>query len=265
MTSHLGNIFLSRDDVASLNATPAPKNRLEPEYADAYQAWKQSPTEMNRDKMLSSVSPLIQRAVNQISGDKNYLTIRGKILTARALEKYDPSVSSLSTYLSNALLPLRRDARSQMNVLTVPERVMLLSAKLEGAETELEDELGRAPTTSELADRLGMSAGAIEKARRNTHARNSGAFEMPDEEGNTQSVVISRRIPEKYQHDYMLSKFSSDPVSAFIYENDFQLNGRRKMSTDQLAKKLRITAGAVSQRRQKIFEALNGMQKVLYD
>jgi len=263
--SGFGNIFLSREDVASLNEPPAKKIRLEPEYAEVYQKWKTQPSETNRDRMLSSLSPIIDRAVGQIQGDKNYLTVRGKILAMQAMDKYDPSVSSLSTYLSSALLPLRRYARSQMNILNVPERTMLLSTQLEGAETELEDELGRPPTTSELADKMGMSVKSIEKARRSSHARNSGTYETPMEEGDVHAPIVTRNIPERYQHDYVLSRFSDDPISTFIYENDFQLNGRRKLSTADLAKRLKITSGAVSQRRQKIFETLNTMAKYLYD
>ena len=262
---NLSNVFLSRDNVAELNAPQKPKVRLEPEYAEPYYQWRKSPTEANRDQMLSKLSPIINQAVNQVSGDRNYLTIRGKILAMQALDKYDPAASSLSTYLSHALLPLRRHARAQMNVLSVPERTMLLASQLESAEVELEDKLGRAPTTEELADHMKMSAAAIKRARQSQHAYNTGALDTPDEEGNVRSVSVSRRIPEKYQHDYMLSRFSSDPVSAFIYENDFQLNGRKKMSTADLAKKLKITSGAVSQRRQKIYEALNTMQKYLYN
>jgi DNA-directed RNA polymerase specialized sigma subunit len=263
MSSDFGNIFLSRDHLSELAHPPA-KNRLEPEYAEAYNQWKKSPTEANRDQVLSHISPIIHYAVSQIPGDRNYLTIRGKILAAQALEKYDPAVASLGTYLSQALLPLRRYARAQMNVLTVPERVLLLSQQLEGAETELEADLGRAPTTAELADHMKMSAAAIEKARRALHARNSGSFEVPSEEGNISSPAVSRKIPEKYQHDYVLSRFSSDPVSSFIYENDCQMHGRKKLSTEELAKKLKITPGAVSQRRQKIYATLNSMQKLLY-
>ena len=261
----LGNIFLSRDDIDSLKSPAEKKIRLEPEYTDVYQTWKKFPTEANRDRVLGQISPIIDRAVGQIPGDRNYLTVRGKILALQSLDKYDPSISSLSTYLSNALLPLRRYARAQMNVLGVPERAMILASQLEGAETDLEDELGRAPTTAELADKMQMSVAAIENARRSTHARNSGAMEAPTEEGDIFTPVVARSIPEKYQHDYMLSRFSADPVSSFIYENDFQLNGRRRLQTAALAKKLKITPGAVSQRRQKIYEALNSMQKYIYD
>jgi len=55
----------------------------------------------------------------------------------------------------------------------------------------------------------------------------------------------------------VLSAFENDPISRFIYENDNELHGRKMLPNKDLAAKLKISAGAVSQRRKKILEVLN--------
>jgi DNA-directed RNA polymerase specialized sigma subunit len=258
------DIFLSADDVNALSKS-TPKSFLESQYEPAYTAWKKNQSDTNREALLRAVSPIIASNVNLVgNADKNYLTIQGKILAMKAMQNYDPSVASLSTYLSGQLYPLRRYARQQMNVLGVPERIMMATQQLEGAEVELEGILGRVPTTDELADHMKMSAKQIERIRKASHARNTGRYDTPDEEGNTQSPAVRRTLPEKYLHDYVLSALENDPVSQFIYENDVGLNGRSTLSNNDLASKLRISASAVSQRRTKILRIINKAQDRIY-
>jgi len=192
------NVFLTGNDLSSIS-NPKPKSLLEPQYASAYSAWKEDQSDANREVLLKAISPVIGYHVGTIgNADKNYLTIQGKILAMKAMKDYDPSKASLSTYLSGQLIPLRRFARQQMNILNVPERVMLASQQLDGAETELEDMLGRLPTTDELADHMGMSVKQIERIRRTNHAQNTGAYNVPTEEGGTSSPAVRRSIPQQY-------------------------------------------------------------------
>jgi RNA polymerase sigma-B factor len=254
------NVFLTADDLKSV-ADTKPKTFLEPQHQAAYTSWREDNSDKNRAALLQSISPLIDYHVSTIgNADKNYLTIQGKILAMRAMEKYDPTKASLSTYLSGQLIPLRRYARQSMNILSVPERVMLASQQLEGAEVELEDTLGRSPTTDELADHLGMSTRQIEKIRRTNHAQNTGAYNTPSEDGSMRSPAVKRSISQKYVHDFVLSALDADPISKFIYENDNGLHGRKILTNQELAAKLRLSPGAVSQRRKRILEILNKAQ-----
>jgi DNA-directed RNA polymerase specialized sigma subunit len=141
---------------------------------------------------------------------------------------------------------------------------MMASQQLEGAETELEDQLGRAPTTDEIADHMGMSVKQIQRIRSMGHARNTGSYEAVGEEGQTDAPEVARKIPEKYLHDYVLSALSTDPISQFIYENDNALNGRQTLPNAELASKLRISPSAISQRRHRILEILNNAANRIY-
>jgi len=258
----IGNVFLARNDLDSFTV---PESRLEPEYTEAFGAWKQKDDEDTREKLLSTISPAIDRTVRGIGGDPNYLGIRAKILAIRAMGKYDPAKSSLDTFLNHQLMPLRRTNRQQMNVLGLPDRMLLATRQLASAEIELTDELGRMPTTSELSDKLSMSSKQIERLRRMTHARNSGSFLTPDEEGQTgDSQAVTRQLPEEYRHQYVLSALRNDPKSALIYEHDQGLHGRQSVSTVELAEKLGLSPGAISQRRNRIDVIRNNAEREIY-
>jgi len=259
----LGNVFLSRGDLDSFGV---PANRLEPDYSAAYRSWKEHDTEDTRDSLLTALAPAIERNVRGIpGGDPNYLRIRAKILAMNAMGKYDPAKSSLDTYLNHQLMPLRRTARQQMNVLGLPDRVLMATRQLESAETELADELGRLPTTAELADKLSLSPKQIERIRRTTHARNSGRSLTQNEEGQVgDAEAVTRHLPDEYRHQYVLSALRNDPKSALIYEHDERLHGREPLSTAALAEKLGLSPGAVSQRRNRIDVIRNNAEREIY-
>jgi DNA-directed RNA polymerase specialized sigma subunit len=171
--SSFDNVFLSRGEIASLDQ---PKNRLEPQYAAAYTAWRDGKDDRSREDLLKAITPAIDRAVSGIHGaDPNYMKLQGKLLAMQAMDRYNPEQSALETYLTHQLMPLRRTARQQMNVLGIPDRLLMASQQLESTETELQDELGRMPTTRELSDKLSISPKQIARMRRMTHARNTGS------------------------------------------------------------------------------------------
>jgi DNA-directed RNA polymerase specialized sigma subunit len=262
MTTDIRNVFLSRADVDSISQ---PKNHLEDRFREPFETWQKTRDDDSRERLLQAVMPVIRDNVSQVAGaDKNYMTIQGKILALKAMERYDPSQSSIATYLNRQLMPLRRSARQQMNVLSIPDRVLFASQQLEGAETELEDTLGRIPTTAELADKMSISVKQIERIRRLAHARNTGSVGLPDEEGGVKSPEVVRNLDAKYRHEYVLDALASDPASVIIYEADNRLNGRKPMSVIALANKLRISPGAVSQRRNKINLLMNQAEKAIY-
>ena len=215
---------------------------------------------------MTSLSPLIDRTVRNIGGsDPNYMRLRAKLLVLHSLPRYEPKGSSLETYMTHQLMPLRRAARQRMNVLGIPDRMLMAASQLESAEAELADSLGRNPTTSELSDKLHVSVRQIERIRRSSHARNTGSYAVAGEDGDMAGApAVVQGLSEKYRHQYVLSALVNDPKSALIYEYDHGLHGRRALSTDALARKLGLSPGAISQRRNKISEIVNNAEKTIY-
>ena len=223
LRKNMGNIFLTRDQLASFEQ---PKNRLEPEYAASYEKWKEKPGDQsNVDAMLGHMTPLIERNVRTIGGGApTYLRTQGKLLAMRSLPKYDPTKGSMATFLNQQLMPLRRTSRQQMNLLGVPDRLMLANQHMSSAQTE-------------LADRLNISVKQIKRLQGMGHARNTGGYadQQGDEDGGATSPEVRRRLNDEYVNQYVLSDL--DEVSATIFKHDNQLSGMRRLSTDALARK----------------------------
>jgi DNA-directed RNA polymerase specialized sigma subunit len=255
------NIFLTQDQIQSFSQ---PKNRLEPEYEPAFQKWKEHPDDQAAiDEMLKTLHPLIDRHVSAIpGGNQAYLRTQGKILALKSLSRYDPSRASLATYMSQQLMPLRRTSRQQMNLLGVPDRMMLLSGRVRQTETEFEDKHGRLPTMQELADKLHVSRKQIMRLNQSGHAHNTGSYAVPDEEGGVNTPEVRRKLNDEYVDQYVLSGL--DDISATIYKHDNALYGKRRISTEALARKLHLSAGAISQRRNKISQLANTAERAIY-
>jgi DNA-directed RNA polymerase specialized sigma subunit len=263
MPAGISNIFLSREDIDSFNRPP--ESRLEEEYAPHYNAWKQKKTIENSDALIKQISPYVEKQIRGMMGENasNYLNMKGKMLALKALDRYDPTQSSIKTYLSMQLQPLRRDAMQQTNILKVPQNLLQDVGRLESKELELEDELGRPPTSIELADRMGVSLKKINRMRQAISSQNTGAYLI---EGDTSSQlpVVSATMNEKYRHDFVMSALRNDPINQFIYETDNELNGRKPLNVVAMAKRLKVSPGLISQRRAKINEIVNTAERKIY-
>jgi DNA-directed RNA polymerase specialized sigma subunit len=257
------NIFVNRDDLKSLDQ---PKNLIEDRLAEPYKAWKSKPQDEDaREQFLEAISPIVDSNISRIPGtDKNQLTIQGKLLAMSAMNRYDPTRGSIATYLDRQLMSLGRESRKQVNVLSIPDRLMTSSQMLDGAEMELEDELGRPPTTTELADKMRISIKQIERLRNLGHERNTGSYSTPEEDEDVHLPGVIQTINPQYRHDFVLSSLANDPISQFIYEHDNGLHGKRKISTEKLASRLKLSPGAISQRRNKISAISNNAEKLIY-
>jgi DNA-directed RNA polymerase specialized sigma subunit len=263
MPAGISNVFLSRDDIDSFNRPP--ESRLEAEYAPYYDAWKQKKTRENSDALIKQITPHVENQIHSMMGNNasNYLNMRGKMLALKALDKYDPTQSSLKTYLSIQLQPLRRDAMQQTNILKVPQNILRDAGRLESSELELEDELGRPPTSIELADRMGVSLKKIDRMRKATQSYNTGSF-LGNNETDSHSPLISATMNDKYRHDFVMSALRNDPINQFIYETDNGLNGRKPLNVVAMAKKLKVSPGLISQWRAKINEIANTAERKIY-
>jgi DNA-directed RNA polymerase specialized sigma subunit len=259
------NVFLTREDIASLQ--PESKDRLESKYKDVYQRWKDDANQDNTDAMLQAITPVVRTAVYGMggTGDRNYLEMQGKILAMRSLKNYDSQKSSIDTYLTQNLQSLRRKSRQQMNILGTPDRLLTLQGRIGETESELEESLGRMPTTRELADKLGVSLKQIERARALQYAPNSGSFGNEGAEGESySSPAVERRLPDVYRHEYVMSALHDDPISQVIYEMDNSLHGRQPMGIVEMAKQLKVSPSYISRSRNRLSELANRAEKEIY-
>lgn len=250
-----------------LGDTPPPFSQqshtgVQDNFVDTHKLWQQNQTPEMNTKILSAVQPTINTALSSYVGatPSPAIKTRAKLMALKALQNFDPAKGNVRTHLLSQMQSLRRMAAQEQNIISIPEQVGLDYQKLTEAERALADRLSRDPTDDELADETGLSTRRIGKIR---------SFHQPLAEGTT----VSENVEEHADGGDMASKIpgqvnAQDAWMNFVYGDlsptnklimDMLLgrNGRRKTSVQDIARRLNITPGAVSQRAAKIQEMLN--------
>lgn len=230
-----------------------PTYRLEPRYADIYRTWSAAPNKTNTAKMLEAVDVDITKGVMAHVGQVNpLLKSRARIMTAKALKNYKPEESALSTFIVNNLQSLKRENRKQTQIISVPERVFYDQNYVREAETSFEMENGRLPTDEELSDATGLSAKRLKHIRKFHQGVSEGSLSVDDEDSEFSFSPAVAGMNIKMTPFINVVYDDADQIDKKIMEWTFGLNGQSKLPNNVIASKLRITPGAVSQRKAKI-------------
>ena len=224
--------------------------KLESDFIEPYKTWKADPSPDNTMALISKAQPTIDRAIRQHVGQPTpLLRSEARRIVIDSLPKYEPSMAGLSTHLTNQLQGLKRIARNQRTILSVPERVALDRQNLEETTREVRDRLGRDPSDIELSDHSGFSLARIQHVRRFS----PGVAEsmLTDEEGAPASthIVGGRGMKNTWMH---LVYEDLTPIDQRILEHTVGLHGKPQLSNGQIAQLLGLSPGAISQRKAKI-------------
>ncbi len=220
----------------------------------AYETWQQRQDPTNMRALLKAADPVIGRAITQYAGGDKAMRARAKRLAVQAFRNYDPKhETKLKTHLMIRLRPLQREYTRRTSPLAVPERVQLDQLRLRTAEQALTETYGREPSDDEIAEYMGLSKRRIAHVR--SYAKGVLAeSQMRNAEGELQlpgsEQVTSSDIWVEYVHHDL------DPKDKKIMEWKTGYGGHDVLSTNEIAKRLRISPSAVSQRAAKIAQRL---------
>jgi len=226
------------------------------DFEPLYTTWRSNQTPETNTKILMSVQPVIDSAVASYAGPAatSALKSKAKMMALKALGTYDPQKGNVRTHLLSQLQSLRRLSAKEQNIISLPEQVGLDFQNLTRAENEFIDQHGREPTDDELADYTNLSARRIKKIRQ---------FNQPLAEGTVSRIVdedsgggdVASQIPGRVDATEAWMNFVYEdlgPTDKLIMDMTLGRSGRRKTSTKDIAARLRLTPGAVSQRAAKI-------------
>lgn len=228
------------------------RGQLEPDYTDAFGAWKQTPTPQTRGALVKKMQPIIDTALRSYVGEASpTMRTQAKLMAAKALDTYDPSIGSLRTHMLSQLQSLQRMATKSQQIISMPQRAALAAYQLQDVEARLADELGRDPSDMEIADRSGISLKRIAKIRAAMMPANTGRFvdEFGEEFAPASTIPGESRLADA-QRELLYHELS--PIDQAIMDHTLGLHGRQVIGTSDLAKKLRLTPGAISQRKNKL-------------
>lgn len=244
-----------------LGAPDKKTNKREQERESLMNAYKARPDHVNLKSVLDAYDDVITKATEQFSGGYNSPVIkrRAQIMAAKALKEFDPSKGTkVSTHIYNSLQPIRRIAPAMTEAVVVPERVAIDMSKLDSADKELYNFLGRDPSDGELADRTGLSLKRIAKLRKMAMPVNEGSFRDMENPDTVEAPGVQGKTPEQTVIDYVYHDLT--PLDQKVMELTSGYGGRPKLEIDEIAKALNKPYKWVSQRagiiQKKISDAL---------
>lgn len=229
-----------------------------------FELWRKDPSPKNAAALLQAASPVIDSALTSYAGGDRALSGRAKVLALKAFQTYNPKKGAkLNTHLMSQLQPLRRDYHNRANPLKIPERAMLEWRGVSEAEGVLKNELGRDPSDVELADRSGYSLKQIRRLRAYGQTGIPASY-FDDTEGDDSAPdnapSVSRPDPQKIWMDYVHHDLG--PIDQKILEWKTGVFGHQALSTNEIARRLKLSPGAVSQRASKIAAKLAEAQEL---
>lgn len=237
-------------------------NYLEPDYEPHFKAWQKKPSPETSGNLLKAVDPIVHEAMRTYGGASSTSpTLYGKAkrLTLDAIQSYDPSRAKLRTHLLTQLQGLRRMSAKEEQIVHVPEQLGLDRRHMQNAEMELRDKLSRDPSDMELADHTGLSRKRIASIRGMTPALAEGLMTRESEQGAGvwQPVIVNRRNKGMQQAWEEFVYGDLDPIDQLILEHSVGLHNKDVLSNQDIARKLKLSPGAISQRKARIQDQLN--------
>lgn len=230
---------------------------LEKEFSDPFNSWKAEPSPENSSKLLKAVNPVLTAAIRTYGTQGSpTLHTRAKILALDAMKRYDPSQAKLRTHLMFQLQGLRRHTAQEQQILSVPEQVGLDINHLRESQNVLSDKLGRDPSDMELADHTGLSIRRLKYIRKYKPSYSESSFHRATDDGtDLYSPAVGGRDDPTHWQEFVYHDL--EPKDQLILEHSIGLFGKPVLSNQAIAKKLRISPGAVSQRRVRIQQKLD--------
>jgi DNA-directed RNA polymerase specialized sigma subunit len=235
---------------AALPKTPASKA---PD--DYFAEWRSKPSPTTLSPLITSLDPIVDKAMRSYgyTGDPN-IKQTARIHIMRSLPRFDPSKSKLETFTFNELKRLQRLGPRQEHPIPIPEQASFDIRSVQNAEVELKDELGRDPTSHELADRTGLSLKRLSRLR--TYGRptvTENVFE--DESGAVTPVGSPADSMDQVWTEAIYLGLS--PVDQKIMDWSMGSHGEQVLSKTEMSQRLGMSVSAVTQRARRIADKLS--------
>ena len=219
---------------------------------EMWQQWKQNGQQKkDLQPLLNSLKGFISHKANVYANNVRDIppaAIRAEFTNhaVKALETYDPNRGAkLTTHLGHQLNRAKRFVTTYQNPGRIPETRIYRISELSNAEQRLDEQLGRAPTQLELADKLKWSPRQVDLLQREVRkALPTGSFES-----DPSSVVPSRQKEVLRLLPYELSNEERQ-----VFEYLYGVGGKPVLGPGAIAQRLGMSAPKVSRLKKSIGE-----------
>ncbi len=228
-----------------------------------YYNWVQNPSTDNLAAVLDNLKPTITAAIASYGGAGNpQIMAKARVVAAKAIKNYNPEAgASLPTWVSNQLRQLTRDIRKSGNDLSVAEGIQLDGYRLYQAENEFQDEHGREPTLTELADITHLSTRRIRNIRKKLKAvimDGAATSESGDSLVSTVETDFSKDAMDYVYHE-------ADTTDKKLLEYMTGYGGEDILDNKTIMQKLKLTPVQLSRRKARLALRINRIVSDLED
>ena len=218
--------------------------------------WKKWQTDKSKDNLsllFNAVNPVIQKEVSRWATGpiaRPVLNIEAKKIALKAFNTFDPNSSQLNTHLTNQLKGLSRIVYTHSNAARLPEHKTLKVGTFLTAKNELEEELGREPTLTELSENLKWSPKETERFQHELRTGLSTSKPTPPgfESFDGDSAFIDFIYNDLHDQDKL------------VFEHTTGYGGNRILSAQDLMKKTGMTQGQISHSKRRITSLVHNIR-----
>jgi len=210
--------------------------------------------------VLKRMQPTIRSAITSYApGMDKQLSVQAAKLTLEALKAYDPDKGAEpGTFVFHNLKRLNRIGAQRSNIIPQSEARTLEQKSLRAVIDNFRDIYDRDPSDAELADRTGFSIKKINKLLDDTVVVSESSTLSEDSQRSTFTTGGGD------DDDYFEYVYTSvGPIDQKIMEWTSGKHGKPMLSNNEIASKLKLSAAAISQRKQKLQKMLSDMRSLL--
>jgi len=218
---------------------------------ELWNQWKQSGDRQDLAKLFTQVEPVIQKEVSRWATGpvaRPVLNIEAKKLSLKAFQNFDPNSARLNTHLTNNLKGLSRIVYTYANPARLPEHQTLKLGNFISTRHELEEDLGREPTTQELAEGLAWSNNEV--ARLQGELRTGYSTSQPTPQG------FDRFTADRTMLDFIYNDLVDQ--DKLVFEHTTGYGGKPILQAKDIMRVTGMTQGQISHSKRRIKKLVDG-------
>jgi hypothetical protein len=247
-------------------STPTPGQAPRSDPDAAYAAWTKAPTPDSLRAVVDAHDSTISSALKAYApqhADNAVVRQRARLMAADAIRTYRGGDAKLATHIHSQLQTLRRVAPRVNDPFPKPERLAIDTAKIESNRVALADKLGREPSIDELAEFGKYDVSKLKRAMSRNRAvvPESSIDGQGDDEDNAEVMPgVRKKSVEAVWADYVFHDLSDTDKVVFQHRTGY--GGAPILPNEVIARRLRISPAAVTQRATRVQAKLNQLHGV---
>ena len=254
----MAGFFQKMKGVRTTTPIQAPVAKSKDQIKAVVTRWQKNRTPQDTKQIVAYLKPTIQSALHTYTpGQESAFRIKATKLALQSLTSYDASKAAApSSFVFTNLQRLNRIRRQRQNIIHIPESQVYLKQQIDKKVQQLQDDLGRQPTIDQICDATGMSRKKLQKIEGNSTFSESSAIN-PQTQASTFGV---KDITDRDYYNYVYS--SVGDVDKKILQWSMPYNGT-PLSNNDIAKRLKLSPGAISQRKARLQQMMSEVRGLL--